>query len=108
MAAKLTKIEIRGLFHWKAECLLMKMGSFGVSSNLHYGHEVSLFEAKRDFSNNLFGYFGSNFQATYGKSKIRPYGQLWVEMGHTIKVSPKKARLWHPRPLSRDFLHPNE
>ena len=49
MAAKLIKIEIRGLFHWKAECLLIKMGSFAASSNLHYGHEVSPFEAERYF-----------------------------------------------------------
>ena len=49
MAAKLIKKEIWGLFHWKAECLLMKIGSFAASSDLHYGPEVSPFEVERDF-----------------------------------------------------------
>ena len=76
LAAKLIKIESWGLFHWKAECLLIKMGSFGASRDLHYGREVGPFQAKGNFLNNLFGSLGSNFQAIYGTSKIGPYGQI--------------------------------
>ena len=74
MAAKLTKIEIRGLFHWKAECLLIKMGSFAASSNLHYGHEVSPFEAERYFSVAFLANLVQIFRQFMENLKLVPMG----------------------------------
>ena len=88
MTAKIIQIEVWRLFHWKAECLLMKIDCFGASSHVHYGLGVSPFEAKGRFSNSLFSsYFRPNFQAIYGLSKFVTYGQIRVKMGHTLIVS---------------------
>ena len=49
LGAKLLKIEVWRLFHWKAECLLMKIGSFDVSRDQQYVLEIGLFEQKEKF-----------------------------------------------------------
>ena len=74
MAAKLIKIEIRGLFHCKAECLLIKMGSFAASSDLHYGHEVSPFEAERDFTFTFLANLVQIFRQFMENLKLVPMG----------------------------------
>ena len=55
LGAKLLKIEVWRLFHWKAECLLMKIGSFDVRRVQQYVPEIGLFKQKEKFKATIQG-----------------------------------------------------